>query len=117
MLMSSDVPVAVDTGTDTTASGTDAERMTTMYRWMALSRAIEDRLARMHGQGLLRGRLISGRGQEAIPVGAAMALGSRSRAQCRASCTTRPDSSWPANRLTTKARPPTKIRLLIHRAR
>ncbi len=65
MLMSHDAAVTDSFGT---------EQLITMYRWMALSRAIEDRLHRMHGQGLLRGRLISGRGQEAIPVGAALAL-------------------------------------------
>jgi TPP-dependent pyruvate/acetoin dehydrogenase alpha subunit len=41
---------------------------------MTLSRAIEDELHRLHLRGRLRGRLISGRGQEAIPVGATLAL-------------------------------------------
>jgi TPP-dependent pyruvate/acetoin dehydrogenase alpha subunit len=45
-----------------------------LYRYMVLSRAIEDRLHRLHAHGVLRGRLISGRGQEAIPVGATSAL-------------------------------------------
>ena len=52
----------------------EVHRWVEMYRWMAMSRAIEDRLARLHLEGAMRGRLISGRGQEAIPVGAAMAL-------------------------------------------
>jgi TPP-dependent pyruvate/acetoin dehydrogenase alpha subunit len=41
---------------------------------MTLSRVLEDELHRLHLQGRLRGRLISGRGQEAIPVGATSAL-------------------------------------------
>jgi TPP-dependent pyruvate/acetoin dehydrogenase alpha subunit len=45
-----------------------------LYRWMGLSRAIEDKLHIMKRQGRLPGRLVTGRGQEAIPVGAALAL-------------------------------------------
>lgn len=45
-----------------------------LYRWMVLSRAVEDRLRALYQQGRLRGRLISGRGQEAIPVGACLPL-------------------------------------------
>jgi pyruvate dehydrogenase E1 component alpha subunit len=58
-------------------TGTDAEGcdLQAAYRWMVLSRAIEDRLRNVYTTGGLRGRLISGRGQEAIPVGSAMALG------------------------------------------
>lgn len=52
----------------------DLERSLELLRWMTLSRALEDRLHRLHGRGELRGRLISGRGQEAIPVGATAAL-------------------------------------------
>jgi TPP-dependent pyruvate/acetoin dehydrogenase alpha subunit len=48
-----------------------------MFEWMVLSRAIEDRLHRLHKQDRLRGRLVSGRGQEAIPVGATLALDHR----------------------------------------
>jgi TPP-dependent pyruvate/acetoin dehydrogenase alpha subunit len=44
---------------------------------MVLSRVIEDRLHAMFKQGRLRGRLVSGRGQEAIPVGAAAATDER----------------------------------------
>jgi acetoin:2,6-dichlorophenolindophenol oxidoreductase subunit alpha len=47
-----------------------------LYRWMGLSRAIEDKLHIMKRQGRLPGRLVTGRGQEAIPVGAALALAS-----------------------------------------
>jgi TPP-dependent pyruvate/acetoin dehydrogenase alpha subunit len=42
-----------------------------MLRLMVLSRAIENKLNNLFLQGRVRGRLISGRGQEAIPVGAA----------------------------------------------
>lgn len=45
-----------------------------MMTQMCRSRALEDRLHVLHRQGRLRGRLLSGRGQEAIPVGAALAL-------------------------------------------
>lgn len=48
-----------------------------LFRLMVRSRAIEDRLHRLFAQGRLRGRLISGRGQEAIPVGATVATGER----------------------------------------
>jgi TPP-dependent pyruvate/acetoin dehydrogenase alpha subunit len=44
------------------------------YRWMALARTIEDRLRAAATQGRLRGRFLSGRGQEAIPTGAALCL-------------------------------------------
>jgi TPP-dependent pyruvate/acetoin dehydrogenase alpha subunit len=42
---------------------------------MCLSRAIEDAAWRLAGQGRLVGRLYTGHGQEAIPVGSASALG------------------------------------------
>jgi TPP-dependent pyruvate/acetoin dehydrogenase alpha subunit len=42
--------------------------------WMEVSRAIDDRLVSAYKQGRLRGRLLSGRGQEAIPVGAGLCL-------------------------------------------
>ena len=41
---------------------------------MVLSRTVEDRLRLLFTSGGLRGRLISGRGQEALPTGSAMAL-------------------------------------------
>jgi pyruvate dehydrogenase E1 component alpha subunit len=44
------------------------------YRWMALARAMEARLRSAATQGRLRGRFLSGRGQEAIPTGAALCL-------------------------------------------
>jgi TPP-dependent pyruvate/acetoin dehydrogenase alpha subunit len=46
----------------------------TAYRWMATSRAIEERVVSMFKQGRLRGRVVLGHGQEAIPVGAALCL-------------------------------------------
>ena len=45
-----------------------------LLSWMTLSRAIEDKLHIMKRQGRLPGRLVTGRGQEAIPVGAAVAM-------------------------------------------
>jgi TPP-dependent pyruvate/acetoin dehydrogenase alpha subunit len=48
---------------------------TALLRWMIVSRAIEDRLRILYLQNRLRGRLVSGRGQEAIPVGVTMATG------------------------------------------
>jgi TPP-dependent pyruvate/acetoin dehydrogenase alpha subunit len=45
------------------------------YRYMVTARAMEQRLRTAYTQGRLRGRFLSGRGQEAIPAGAALALG------------------------------------------
>jgi TPP-dependent pyruvate/acetoin dehydrogenase alpha subunit len=45
-----------------------------MHRWMVLSRVLEDRLVALWKQGRIRGRLLTGRGQEAIPTAAAMAV-------------------------------------------
>jgi TPP-dependent pyruvate/acetoin dehydrogenase alpha subunit len=59
---------------DPTVAAVDVERGIELLRWMTLSRVLEDELHRLHAQGRLRGRLISGRGQEAIPVGATAAL-------------------------------------------
>ncbi len=56
------------------ASNLDIEVGVELLRWMSLSRAIEDKLHIMKRQGRLPGRLVTGRGQEAIPVGAALAL-------------------------------------------
>jgi TPP-dependent pyruvate/acetoin dehydrogenase alpha subunit len=47
------------------------ERWRETLRLMVLSRVIENKLNNLFLQGRVRGRLISGRGQEAIPVGAA----------------------------------------------
>lgn len=53
--------------------GVSPDDALTMLRHMILSRAIEDRLHALYRQGRLRGRLVSGRGQEAIPVGVTLA--------------------------------------------
>jgi TPP-dependent pyruvate/acetoin dehydrogenase alpha subunit len=45
-----------------------------MHRLMVLSRVLEDRLLALYRQGSIRGRLLTGRGQEAIPAGAALAV-------------------------------------------
>jgi TPP-dependent pyruvate/acetoin dehydrogenase alpha subunit len=47
------------------------------HGYMVLSRAVEDRLRKLFTSGGLRGRLVTGHGQEAIPVGSAMTLGPR----------------------------------------
>jgi pyruvate dehydrogenase E1 component alpha subunit len=44
------------------------------HRWMVLSRMVEDRLRNLYTAGALRGRIVSGRGQEAIPTGTALTL-------------------------------------------
>ena len=49
------------------------ETALTLFRWMVLSRSLEDRLYALFRQGRLHGRLISGRGQEAIPVAVTLA--------------------------------------------
>jgi len=46
-----------------------------LYRYMRLSRAVEDAAWALASQGRLVGRLYTSHGQEAIPVGAAYALG------------------------------------------
>ncbi len=46
-----------------------------LYHYMRLSRAIEDAAWALASQGRLVGRLYTGHGQEAIPVGSAYALG------------------------------------------
>jgi len=46
-----------------------------MHRWMVLSRVLENRLVALWKQGRIRGRLLTGRGQEAIPTGTALAVG------------------------------------------
>jgi TPP-dependent pyruvate/acetoin dehydrogenase alpha subunit len=43
-------------------------------RWIEVSRAIDHRLMSAHKQGRLKGRMLSGRGQEAIPIGAGLCL-------------------------------------------
>jgi TPP-dependent pyruvate/acetoin dehydrogenase alpha subunit len=68
--MPSDVSVDVPV-----RNGVTVETACTLFHWMVLSRALEDRLHALFRQGRLRGRLISGRGQEAIPVAVAMATG------------------------------------------
>jgi TPP-dependent pyruvate/acetoin dehydrogenase alpha subunit len=45
------------------------------YRWMRLSRLVDDKLTALFRQGKLTGGVYSGRGQEAISVGSSLALG------------------------------------------
>jgi pyruvate dehydrogenase E1 component alpha subunit len=60
----------------TLESAAFAERLELeMHRWMVLSRVLEDRLVALWKQGRIRGRLLTGRGQEAIPTAAALAVG------------------------------------------
>lgn len=51
-----------------------AEARRQLYHYMCLSRAIEDAAWQLAGQGRLVGRLYTGHGQEAIPVGSASTL-------------------------------------------
>jgi TPP-dependent pyruvate/acetoin dehydrogenase alpha subunit len=46
----------------------------TAHRWMVQSRLMEDRLRNLYTAGELRGRIVSGRGQEAVPVGSSLTL-------------------------------------------
>lgn len=66
--------VAHQVRSPSSVSNLDIEVGLELLRWMDLSRAIEDKLHIMKRQGRLPGRLVTGRGQEAIPVGAAHAL-------------------------------------------
>lgn len=51
------------------------ERQLELYRWLQLNRRVEDRLTNLYRQGKVVGGLYSSRGQEAISVGSACALG------------------------------------------
>jgi TPP-dependent pyruvate/acetoin dehydrogenase alpha subunit len=44
-----------------------------LLEWMVLARTVDERLHALYRQGRLRGRLLSGRGQEAIPVAVTLA--------------------------------------------
>lgn len=50
------------------------EQATRLFELMVRSRSLEDKLHALYKQGFLKGRLISGRGQEAISVGATSAI-------------------------------------------
>ncbi len=51
--------------------------MLEIYRFLVLNRLLEERLSALYRQGKIQGGLYSSRGQEAISVGSAMALGPR----------------------------------------
>src|ERR1044071_2972936 len=51
------------------------ERQLDLYRFMKLNRMTEDRLGNLYRQGKVVGGLYSSRGQEAVSVGSAYALG------------------------------------------
>jgi TPP-dependent pyruvate/acetoin dehydrogenase alpha subunit len=51
------------------------ERQVELYRWLKLNRMVEDRLTNLYRQGKVVGGLYSSKGQEAISVGSAYALG------------------------------------------
>jgi TPP-dependent pyruvate/acetoin dehydrogenase alpha subunit len=61
-------------GVSTTSAEVGADLALEMHRWMVLSRVLEDRLLALYRQGRIRGRLLTGRGQEAIPTGSALAV-------------------------------------------
>jgi TPP-dependent pyruvate/acetoin dehydrogenase alpha subunit len=54
--------------------GLDVDLAADLLKTMIMSRTLEDKLHTLYLQSRIRGRLISGRGQEAIPVGATAAL-------------------------------------------
>jgi TPP-dependent pyruvate/acetoin dehydrogenase alpha subunit len=54
-----------------------AERQLELYRFLQLNRRLEDRLTNLYRQGKVVGGLYSSRGQEAVSVGTAYALGPR----------------------------------------
>ena len=56
-----------------TALGRDAQLE--LWRWLQLNRRVEDRLTNLYRQGKVVGGLYSSRGQEAVSVGSAYALG------------------------------------------
>ena len=51
------------------------EQQLELHRWLRLNRLVEDRLTNLYRQGKVVGGLYSSRGQEAISVGSAYALG------------------------------------------
>jgi len=53
------------------------ERQLELHRWLRLNRLVEDRLTNLYRQGKVVGGLYSSRGQEAVSVGSACALGPR----------------------------------------
>lgn len=53
----------------------DNDQLLTIYYWMRLTRAVDDRLMLLYNQGKVPGAAFSQRGHEAVSVGAAYALG------------------------------------------
>ena len=68
-----DMPSTKPSSVPLVAPLTDDDRLR-LYHYMCRSRAIEDAAWAIAGQGRMVGRLYTGHGQEAIPVGTAMAL-------------------------------------------
>lgn len=66
-------PEAAEAGLAPTSLG--RERQLEIYRWLQLNRRVEDRLSNLYRQNKVVGGLYSSRGQEAISVGTALALG------------------------------------------
>ena len=56
-------------------SGLSRERQLELYRFLKLNRLVEDRLTNLYRQGKVVGGLYGSRGQEAVSVGTAYALG------------------------------------------
>jgi len=57
------------------ATSLEPERQLELYRYLRMNRMVEDRLTNLYRQGKVVGGLYSSRGQEAISVGTAWALG------------------------------------------
>jgi TPP-dependent pyruvate/acetoin dehydrogenase alpha subunit len=60
--------------TDNSIDGVPLDTALDLLRTMITSRCIEDRIHILYKQSRIKGRVLSGRGQEAIPVGATAAL-------------------------------------------
>jgi len=70
-------PAAEGPGERLAATSLGAEQQLELYRFLQLNRRVDDRLTSLYRQGKVVGGLYSSRGQEAVSVGTAYALGPR----------------------------------------
>ena len=68
-------PEAAPAGERLAATSLDRGRQLELWRWLRLNRLVEARLTPLYRQGKVVGGLYSSRGQEAVSVGTAYALG------------------------------------------
>src|ERR687895_2725290 len=73
-------PAAFDPGAEPTGLLLTRDDRARLLRFMLLMRATEDRALTLYRQGKVPGSYYDGRGQEAVSVGSAFALGPRDRA-------------------------------------